>query len=321
MYVTFAVSLETNLAAGKTVTASSAQSPNVPANVVDGDLTVTRWSASDGTFPQWLQIDLGQVSSIGGYDIYWLNAATRSYGYRIELSNDGVTYAVSIDKTANTLKGNSADRTNSLLARTGRYVRLTVVSGGGWASLFEMRVNGVPGSGPVPTPTRTPTPTATATVRTTPTATATATVTPRPTVTPTPTATSGTATLLSQGHPVVASSLENSTRAAANAVDGNLTTTRWSSAFSDPQWIYVDLGATHTISRVVLTWQTAYGKAYEIQTSNDATAWTSIFSTTAGDGGTDDLAVSGSGRYVRMYGTVRATGYGYSLYELQVYGQ
>jgi hypothetical protein len=29
--------------------------------------------------------------------------------------------------------------------------------------------------------------------------------------------------------------------------------------------------------------------------------------------------VSGSGRYIRMYGTARGTRYGYSLYEFQVY--
>jgi beta-galactosidase len=331
MYIVFAVSLESNLAAGRTVTASSSQSPNVPGNVVDGDLTATRWSASDGTYPQWIRIDLGQVASIGGYDIYWLSAATRSYGYKIELSTDGAAWAVSIDKTSNTLKGNSFDRTNSLLARTGRYVRLTVTGGGGWASLFEMRVNGVPGSGPVPTPTPTARPTSTPTARATPTATpsgtptsratatatATARATPRPTATATPRPTG--ATLLSPGRPVVASSIENSTRAASNAVDGSLTT-RWSSAFSDPQWIYVDLGASRAVSRVVLTWQTAYGRAYQIQTSNDALNWTPVYSTATGDGGTDDLTVSGNGRYVRMHGTVRATGYGYSLFELQVYG-
>jgi hypothetical protein len=126
-------------------------------------------------------------------------------------------------------------------------------------------------------------------------------------------------TLLSQGHPATASSLENSSFPASNAVDGN-TGTRWSSAFSDPQWIYVDLGATHTISKVVLNWEAAYGKAYQIQTSNDATNWTTIYSTTTGTGGVQTLNVSGSGRYVRMYGTQRATQYGYSLWEFQVYG-
>jgi len=130
---------------------------------------------------------------------------------------------------------------------------------------------------------------------------------------------SGGGTLLSQGHAATASSQENAGTPASNAVDGN-TGTRWSSAFSDPQWIYVDLGATHTISKVVLNWEAAYGKAYQIQTSNDATNWTTIYSTTTGTGGVQTLNVSGSGRYVRMYGTQRATQYGYSLWEFQVYG-
>ena len=103
-------------------------------------------------------------------------------------------------------------------------------------------------------------------------------------------------------------------------MDGS-TTTRWSSAFSDPQWIRVDLSATHTVSRVVLNWEAAYGKAYQIQTSSDAVTWTTIFQTTTGAGGINDLTVNGSGRYVRMYGTVRGTQWGYSLWEFQVYGQ
>src|SRR5439155_12046768 len=45
-----------------------------------------------------------------------------------------------------------------------------------------------------------------------------------------------------------------------------------------------------------------------------------IYSTTTGDGGIDDLTgLSGSGRYVRMYGTLRATQYGYSLWEYEIY--
>lgn len=124
--------------------------------------------------------------------------------------------------------------------------------------------------------------------------------------------------LLSLNKPVVASSQEVGLPP-ARAVDG-VTTSRWGSAFSDPQWIYVDLGTTSNINRVVLNWEAAYAKAYQIQVSNDATNWTTIYSTTTGDGGIDDLAIAGSGRYVRMNGTVRATSYGYSLYEFQVYG-
>jgi beta-glucanase (GH16 family) len=124
---------------------------------------------------------------------------------------------------------------------------------------------------------------------------------------------------LAQGRTTTASSVENGGTPASGATDGN-TGTRWSSAFSDPQWLRVDLGATHSVNRVVLQWEAAYGRAFQLQTSNDGANWTTIYSTTTGRGGTQDLAVSGSGRYVRMYGTARGTQYGYSLWEFQVYG-
>ncbi|MFG1699682.1 cellulase family glycosylhydrolase [Nonomuraea sp. NPDC049309] len=57
-----------------------------------------------------------------------------------------------------------------------------------------------------------------------------------------------------------------------------------------------------------------------MQTSSDGSTWTDVYSTTTGDGGTDDLTVSGTGRYVRVYGTQRGTPWGYSLWELEVYG-
>ena len=126
-------------------------------------------------------------------------------------------------------------------------------------------------------------------------------------------------TLLSQGRPAIASSAENGGAPAAAAVDGN-TGTRWSSAWSDPQWLRVDLGSTAAITQVQLQWETAYAKAFEIQISPDGNAWTDVYRTTDGTGGNQTLAVSGTGRYVRMYGTQRGTGYGYSLFEMKVYG-
>jgi len=119
--------------------------------------------------------------------------------------------------------------------------------------------------------------------------------------------------------PTTASSTENANFPAAFATDGD-PGTRWSSAYSDPQWLQVDLGASHTVTGIDLNWETAYATAFKIQTSNDATTWTTIYSTTSSTGGVQNLTVSGSGRYVRMLGTARATGYGYSLWEFQVYG-
>ncbi|MEU2400467.1 discoidin domain-containing protein [Streptomyces pseudogriseolus] len=127
-------------------------------------------------------------------------------------------------------------------------------------------------------------------------------------------------TLLSQGRPATASSQEGDGYAPSAAVDGNLTGTRWASRWSDPQWFQVDLGQRSDLSRVVLTWEGAYGRSYRIQASDDGTDWRTLKMVTGGDGGTDELAVTGSGRYVRMLGTERSGGYGYSLWEFQVYG-
>jgi type 1 glutamine amidotransferase len=124
---------------------------------------------------------------------------------------------------------------------------------------------------------------------------------------------------LARGRPVTVSSVESGTYAGANAVDGNANT-RWSSAFADPQSISVDLGAVHHISRVRLTWEAAYGRAYRIETSSNNSTWQSVFTTTSGDGGTDDISVSADARYVRVTGTQRGTQWGYSLWELSVLG-
>ncbi|MGW0118888.1 discoidin domain-containing protein [Streptomyces sp. NPDC003327] len=132
--------------------------------------------------------------------------------------------------------------------------------------------------------------------------------------------TPGGETLLSEGRPATASSVEGTGFEPGMAVDGRLTT-RWASAEGvDPQWLRVDLGTTAALSRVRLDWEAAYATAYRIQSSPDGTTWTDLATVTAGDGGTDELAVSGHARYVRMYGTRRGTPYGYSLHEFRVYG-
>ncbi|WP_392755495.1 discoidin domain-containing protein [Streptomyces sp. LN590] len=125
--------------------------------------------------------------------------------------------------------------------------------------------------------------------------------------------------LLSQGRTVTSSSEENAGAPATSAVDGN-DGTRWSSAFSDPQWIKVDLGASASVSQIVLKWEAAYATGYRIEFSTDNSTWTTAYSTTSGPGGTENLNVSGTARYVRLTGTARATPYGYSLWEFQVFG-
>jgi hypothetical protein len=106
----------------------------------------------------------------------------------------------------------------------------------------------------------------------------------------------------------------------SNAVDGN-TGTRWASATTNLAWIYVDLQTNYNITEVDLNWEAAFATSFQIQVSSDTTNWTTIYNTTTGPGGIQNLTLlSGTGRYVRMYGTVRATVYGYSLWEFSVFG-
>ncbi|GGR92226.1 discoidin domain-containing protein [Deinococcus sedimenti] len=126
-------------------------------------------------------------------------------------------------------------------------------------------------------------------------------------------------TNLALNRPSLSSSNETNTTLSGAAFDGNAAT-RWSSAFTDPQWLRVDLGSVQALCQVTLNWEAAAGKAFQIQVSNDASTWTTLYSTTTGAGGVQTIPVTGSGRYVRMYGTQRTTGYGYSLWEMTVNG-
>lgn len=122
--------------------------------------------------------------------------------------------------------------------------------------------------------------------------------------------------------PNSASSTENNLgNIAANAVDGN-PATRWSSAYADPQWYQVDLGKNYDISRVTIYWEAASAKTYSIEVSDNGLNWRTIMVKSNMPSGAriDDIVLSGSGRYIRMFGTERTTSWGYSMYEFEVYG-
>ncbi|MFI6796116.1 penicillin acylase family protein [Streptosporangium canum] len=126
---------------------------------------------------------------------------------------------------------------------------------------------------------------------------------------------------LAGGKKASASSTQSFLYPASKAVDGD-PTTRWSSAAGDDQYLQVDLGSAMTVARTVLRWEAAYGSGYSIQTSSDGSTWTTVHSTTTGNGDVDNVTFSPTtARYVRVRGVTRATSYGYSLYELEVYSR
>jgi beta-glucosidase len=71
---------------------------------------------------------------------------------------------------------------------------------------------------------------------------------------------------------------------------------------------------------VGILWEAAYASAFSIQVSNDNSTWTTVYSTTTGTGGQETFPISTTARYIRMYATVRATQWGDSIFEFDVYG-
>jgi subtilisin family serine protease len=143
------------------------------------------------------------------------------------------------------------------------------------------------GGGPPPTPTPAPTATPTA----------------APTATPDPNAN------LALNRPATVSSIQDDTHTGDQAVDGDLNS-YWQTKKAvgrnvlPSEWIIVDLGSSMSVSTILLEWDSNYATSYSIQVSNDASTWTPVFNTTAGDGGSDAVTFTPvTGRYVKLDST------------------
>ena len=122
-----------------------------------------------------------------------------------------------------------------------------------------------------------------------------------------------------------ASSTENSSLGVDNVFDGDMQT-RWSSSFSDPQYVILDLGQSYDISKVKIYWEAANAESYTLQGSNNIITWEVLSSRSSGSFGdrTDELDVSGNYRYLKINGTSRAPAgngdlYGYSIHEVEIF--
>jgi hypothetical protein len=128
---------------------------------------------------------------------------------------------------------------------------------------------------------------------------------------------------LALGKAATASSAEGPNFTSQFAFDADYGS-RWASDRSNPasvdtQWLAVDLGATYNITKVRVNWEAAYGQDYQIQVSADGSTWTTVRTVTGNTSLVNLLSgIAASGRYVRLYNTARGTGYGYSVYELEV---
>ncbi|MGW0811709.1 beta-N-acetylglucosaminidase domain-containing protein [Streptomyces viridiviolaceus] len=120
-----------------------------------------------------------------------------------------------------------------------------------------------------------------------------------------------------------ASSVEqNLDRLAPRYVNDGRMGTRWASGYSDDEWVQVELAAPAKVAAVTLAWENACATEYTVQTSQDGVNWRTV-STQRPDGCGNDVIRLTAGetvQYVRMQGISRKTTWGYSLYEMGVYG-
>jgi len=264
-----------------TATASSVENNHFVASwAVDGNMN-TRWSSTKSS-PQWIRLDLGAVKLVDTVKLDWERAHSRSF--ELQASNNGITWGTL--RSFTNASGGHQEITG--LNASARYLRIFSTLGSatwGSISLFEISVLG--DGSPACASTA---PSCGESVKLVPTA-------------------------------ASASSNEASWSTAMKASDGDFGT-RWSSAFADNQWVSLDFGADVRIDGARLTWERAYSSAYQLQVATDASGpWTTIYSESPANGGVDVISgLSAVGRYVRMLGSTRATQYGHSLWEFEVYG-
>ncbi|MEM5947097.1 discoidin domain-containing protein [Spirochaetia bacterium 38H-sp] len=103
--------------------------------------------------------------------------------------------------------------------------------------------------------------------------------------------------------------------------DGSLKT-RWSSLYKDDQYIEINLEGKFRIDKAVLHWEVARAKDYDLLGSQDGKSWFVIKEVRNGKGDTDELEFEPvEASYVRMHGILRGTEWGFSLWEMEVYGE
>lgn len=108
------------------------------------------------------------------------------------------------------------------------------------------------------------------------------------------------------------------------AIDANVGT-RWESKQGvDPQYITVNLGEILSIKEVSMNWEGANAKNYTVEVSANGVEWETVATiSNQAEGARKDVIVlkeTVDAQYVKINGTARNLTYGYSIWELAVYG-
>jgi mannan endo-1,4-beta-mannosidase len=106
---------------------------------------------------------------------------------------------------------------------------------------------------------------------------------------------------------------------AANAIDED-PATRWSSNFSEPQWLMIDLGRICEVDKINIKWESAYATSYRIEVSTDKDKWTEVCSTREGKGDVENIIFKPQKtRYIKINCLKRKGQWGFSIWDVSVY--
>ncbi|MEV8059966.1 CARDB domain-containing protein [Streptomyces antimycoticus] len=133
-----------NLALGRPVTASGAHGSYPASNVTDGSQS-SYWEGPAGSFPQWVQVDLGNTADIDEV-VLKLPASweSRTEGVRVQASADGQNFTTVVADAAKDFSPSSGNTVALDVTAEARYVRVRVTGNTGWnaAQLSEVEVGG-----------------------------------------------------------------------------------------------------------------------------------------------------------------------------------
>ena len=107
---------------------------------------------------------------------------------------------------------------------------------------------------------------------------------------------------------------------AALAIDGN-EGTRWESAQTDDETWILNMGQLRIFNTIKILWEGAYAKEFTLYFSNDGENWSELYvetNLTQAGWQTIDVAKT-TAQYIKYHGTKRATGWGQSFFEFQVF--
>jgi len=128
---------------------------------------------------------------------------------------------------------------------------------------------------------------------------------------------------LALNRPAAASGYYDSAHAPEKAVDGRLDKywrSQTVSSSSPLAWLQIDLQSAQLVGRAVVSWKDGYfAKSYQVQVSNDASSWTTVYTNSSGAAGAQDFIFPAvTVRYVRLYCTVQNMS-SYRVLELELY--